>query len=404
MPKKRELQELALTIAEHQANLTKLGERWGQLIVDQMDDTDRAMIAKLKALLDDIKTNYKVNTQKSVDQLEYIRKKVEEIRTKAFIKAEKALREEAPELIENETKWSARLLSELTGTKAAEFATLTDGQAQKILKSSMMTNKTWEQWWTNTAYGDVMRISNVINSGVVQGWTIDEMIQRIMGTKANNYSDGVLSTNRVHARNLARTLCGGISNQAKDQFYRDNDDVVIGVEWLDTLDGRTCHSCAGLSRRRWKTKEPHPVPPLHPSCRCVLLPVTELTDLGEDVSRPMANADFDALAKEDYEKNHPGKKWEELAYATRKKYYYQAQRDFEKRTGKPAYSQAPGNMKFSDYFHQMTEEQKRHWLGKGRYELWKQGNLDLEKFIPPFPDRAFTVKELKEMDKKSFKK
>ena len=118
----------------------------------------------------------------------------------------------------------------------------------------------------------------------------------------------------------------------------------------------------------------------------------------------MANADFMQLAKEDYEKNHPGKSWKDLSYATRKKYYYQAQKDFEKRTGKPAYSPAPGNMKFKDYFEQMSEEQKRHYLGKSKYQLWKQGNLGLDKFIPPFPDRAFTVKELKEIDKKSFKK
>ena len=129
----------------------------------------------------------------------------------------------------------------------------------------------------------------------------------------------------------------------------------------------------------------------------------ELTDLGDDVPRPMANADFDALAKEAYEKKYPGKKWEELAYATRKKYYYQAQRDFEKRTGKPAYSPAPGNMKFKDYFLQLDEKTQRSYLGPERFKLWKSGGLDLEKFIPPFPDRAFTVKELKEMDKKSFK-
>ena len=70
----------------------------------------------------------------------------------------------------------------------------------------------------------------------------------------------------------------------------------------------------------------------------------------------MANADFMQLAKEDYEKNHPGKSWKDLSYATRKKYYYQAQKDFEKRTGKPAYSPAPGNMKFKDYFQQKLEE------------------------------------------------
>ena len=165
-----------------------------------------------------------------------------------------------------------------------------------------------------------------------------------------------------------------------------------------------CHSCAGMSRKRWKTKEPHPVPPLHPSCRCVLIPVTELTDLGEDVSRPMANADFMQLAKEDYEKNHPGKKWDELAYATRKKYYYQAQKDFEKRTGKPAYSPAPGNMKFKDYFLQLDEKTRKSYLGPEQFKLWKKGNLDIEKFIPPFPDRGFTVREVKEMDKRSFYK
>lgn len=736
MPQKKQLDELAKTIADHQANLTRLSEAWGQKIVDHLDDVDRKTIAQLKTLLEEVKANYKVNTARSLTQLEYIRKKIEKIRTKAFVAAEKELRKEAPDLIDNETKWSKKLLSELTGEKASAFADLTDGQAQKILKSSVLIDKPWDQWWTNTAYGDVMRIANVVNAGVVQGLTIDEMVQQIMGTKARNYTDGVLSTNRAHARNLARTLCGGISNQAKDQFYRDNDDVVIGVEWLDTLDGRTCVSCASLSRKRWKPHDPHPVPPRHPSCydsetrvmtdqglkyfrdldgselffsfnpeteqlefvpavkhirysvdeklihfkndrfdllvtknhqmfgyrkakgciegykfydaenvpkwgyripcgakwegrkamltpqriawlrfmafwladgsvtkrsenhyqikiaqynngwmreelkdfpfalghqesclmfsdsrigrylmrfghaaekyipadiknsspeeirvfldafaktdgsirkgkfwkgyqfedsvmyftssermrddlcelilksggrpsvitkktkdkvqkfrngeytinsdgyvihhlrktgaftksmtktevdycgevfcvelernhtlyverngkfcwcgncRCVLIPVTELDDMGEDMPRPAANADFMALAKEEYEQKYPGKKWEDLAYSTRKQKYYKAMKDFEKRTGKPAYRQVPGSMNFKEYFETMTEDQKRDWLGPGKYAEWKAGK-PIEAFIPPYPDKAYTVKELKAMDKDSFKK
>lgn len=403
MPEKKPLQDLAKIIADHQANLTKLSEAWGQKIVDHLDDVDRKTIAQLKTLLEEVKANYKVNTAKSLNQLEYIRKKIEKIRTKAFVAAEKELRKEAPDLIDNETKWSKKLLSELTGEKASTFANLTDGQAQKILKSSVLIDKPWDAWWTNTAYGDVMRIANVVNAGVVQGLTIDEMVQQIMGTKARNYTDGVLSTNRAHARNLARTLCGGISNQAKDQFYRDNDDVVIGVEWLDTLDGRTCVSCASLSRKRWKTHDPHPVPPRHPSCRCVLIPVTELTDMGEDVPRSAANADFMALAKEEYEKKYPGKKWEDLAYSTRHSKYYKAMKDYEERTKKPAYRQVPGSMKFKDYFETMPEKQKKDWLGPGKYAEWKAGK-PIEAFIPPYPDKAYTVKELKAMDKDSFKK
>lgn len=124
--------------------------------------------------------------------------------------------------------------------------------------------------------------------------------------------------------------------------------------------------------------------------------------MGEDIPRPAANADFMALAKEEYEKKYPGKKWENLSESTRKSKYYKAMKDFEDRTGQPAYSQVPGNMKFKDYFLQMDEKQKSSWLGKRKYEMWKEGLVDLDKFIPPYPDRAFTVRELKERDKKSF--
>ena len=194
-------------------------------------------------------------------------------------------------------------------------------------------------------------------------------------------------------------LCG-FANNAKDQFYQENDDVVIGVEWLDTLDSRTCSRCGGLSRKRWKTKDPHPVPPAHHNCRCVLIPVTELTDLGDDAFRPAANADFDAEAKELYETKYPGKKFEDLAPSTRKKYFYEAQHAYTARTGNPPYRQVPGGMTFSEYFEQMPEKEKQRYLGPGRYEVWKNGNLPLTKFFPPYPERMYSVKELKEMDKK----
>jgi hypothetical protein len=35
----------------------------------------------------------------------------------------------------------------------------------------------------------------------------------------------------------------------------------------------------------------------------------------------------------------------------------------------------------------MTDEQRLKWLGPERSKLWKHGNLKLDKFIPPYPDR-----------------
>ena len=402
MSKKRDqkLQELALNIANHQANIVRLGEKWAAQITENLDATELKLLREIKSFLKGHPDG--MITFRDFDDMAKLEKKIANIRRIAFQKSYDSTKEEAQELSLNEQKWAHRVTKEIAPETAGKMHLLPDNELQKKTFRSYINGSTFEEWFRHTAESDLQRIINMVRTGVMEGYTVSQMVKKIMGTKAGNYEDGILHTTRKQATAMARTLCGGISNQAKDQFYRDNDDVVIGVEWLDTLDGRTCPHCAGLSRKRWKTNDPHPVPPLHPNCRCVLLPVTEITDMGEDIPRPAANADFMALAKEEYEKKYPGKKWEDLAESTRKSKYYKAMKDFEDRTGKPAYSQVPGNMKFKDYFLQMDEKQKSSWLGKRKYEMWKDGLVDLDKFVPPYPDRAFTVRELKERDKKSF--
>ena len=163
-----------------------------------------------------------------------------------------------------------------------------------------------------------------------------------------------------------------------------------------------CPACGGLDRSRYKTGEPHPALPVHHNCRCVLLPVTILSDLVEE-QRPMARSDFMADAKRRYEAKYPGKKWEELSESTRKKYYYKEMREYERTTGQSAYTQVSGGMSFKEYFqNEMTDQQRQDWLGPEKFKLWKKGNMPLDRFIPPYPDRTMTVKELKRLDQESF--
>jgi hypothetical protein len=119
--------------------------------------------------------------------------------------------------------------------------------------------------------------------------------------------------------------------------------------------------------------------------------------------RPMAKADFMKEAERMYHAKYPRKDFAALADSTKKKYYYQAMREYEERTGEPAFTQVSGSISFREYFEKyMTAQQQRDWLGAERYEIWKHGNLSLDKFIPPYPNPRLTVKALKEMDKDSF--
>jgi SPP1 gp7 family putative phage head morphogenesis protein len=276
--------------------------------------------------------------------------------------------------------------------------TLTEAETKRLLDKSLQVNKRWDEWWIHTADVDVQRVADAVNQGVNNGQTVEEVTAVIRGTKDGNYEDGLLSKNRIDARRMARTITAGIANEAKDQFYRDNADVVLGVEWLDTLDGRTCFGCASLSRMQWKVDEPHPIPPLHPNCRCVLLPVTALSALVDEV-RPAAKSDFMADARRAYEKKHPGKKFDELAESTRKKYYYDAIHDYEAHTGQPAFEMVGGRASFKDYFENiMTEQQRKDWLGPERYKLWKSGKYKFDDFVTPYPNRNMSVLELKKLD------
>lgn len=400
--KGKAVQELALVIAEHQAALIRLAEAWGQRICDSLDSADRRTIAALKEILRDVEQNYTANTAQGMKLLKSVQKKIEAIRVGAYVEAEKALRSDSRELMDNEAKWARRLTAELTGEKASAFFALTPKAMKKILDNAVLINKPWNEWWTNVSASDIARVSEAVNAGIASGATVEQLVRKIMGTKANNYTDGVMSANRKQARNMARTICCGVANQAKDAFYQANSGTVKQVEWLSTLDGRTCPVCGGLDRMRWGLQVQHPVPPSHPSCRCVLLPVTELTDMGDDLPRTKANADFEAEAKRAYEKKYPAKRWEDLSASTRKRYYYKAMNDWEKRTGKPAYSTAPGRMRFTGYFKQMSDRQKLDYLGAKKFKLWKSGRFSVDDFVPPYPNRAMTVKELKAKDLEAF--
>ena len=74
--------DLRRQIAEHQGNLMRLGEAWGQHIVDALDAADRETIARLQTMLEELK--YQRNTAAGVNQLERIRKAIEKIRVKVL--------------------------------------------------------------------------------------------------------------------------------------------------------------------------------------------------------------------------------------------------------------------------------------------------------------------------------
>ncbi len=110
-------------------------------------------------------------------------------------------------------------------------------------------------------------INNEITKGIIAGESISKVKSRIMGVGRGVQGKlGRIITYR--AEMIARSEILRVSNAVSDRIYAANKDVIKGVEWLATLDYRTCPECIPLDGAFYdfsKGERP-PERPIHPLC------------------------------------------------------------------------------------------------------------------------------------------
>jgi SPP1 gp7 family putative phage head morphogenesis protein len=108
--------------------------------------------------------------------------------------------------------------------------------------------------------------------GLVEGQSYSDITRRIIGTKALQYSDGVMHLNRTKTQALVSTAVAHSTNAARDEFYKANDDLVKSVQFVATLDMRTTPICRSKDGQVYPLTA-YPRPPLHFRCRSVVTAV-----------------------------------------------------------------------------------------------------------------------------------
>ena len=138
----------------------------------------------------------------------------------------------------------------------SEFVTPLDVEAMNILRDNNVVLV------KNVGYDSRKNIVRIINEGILQGQGIPKIARNLK----KNISDLTSKRSKV----IARTEIIRGYNQASINRYKNNG--IRMYEWLTAFDDRTCDDCAGMDGSR------HPVdggvrPPLHPNCRCTVIPV-----------------------------------------------------------------------------------------------------------------------------------
>ena len=377
-----------------------------ELLSDAIGEQDEALLAMLQTELRTVREWILGNKQPPkvvFEKLESIRQQIENIEHRGVQDALTILQGQARGLVSIAGQHAANeiqsaLMNERNIRRKSFKTELTDREIKNMLDyKPFVDGKTIQQWFGDLEYKISSRIFHSVQKGIVEGMTLNSVMQTIRGTEG--FKPGVLKTNRLSAEILARTTINAVANQSRLEIYRANADGIDGVQWLATLDHRTCIICGSYDGRIWSQDKLYEVkvPPAHPNCRCVLIPYIDLGD-GIDAdgnSRPAEAENFDLLAKTKYEANPNAKKnYNELSHEYRRKLRYAAMEECRHKTGKSPYRQVKGDMTFADYLKTQSVSFQREWLGKTRFALYQSGKLALDQMVRPDSGFKRTVEEL----------
>lgn len=115
-------------------------------------------------------------------------------------------------------------------------------------------------------------VTGAVRVGVAQGQTTAQIVTAIRGTKAANYSDGMLAVTKRHAEAIVRTAVQHVGDTARLETYKANADIVKAEQWVSVLDSRTTEQCMALDGRVFDLDN-GPRPPIHINCRSARVPV-----------------------------------------------------------------------------------------------------------------------------------
>ncbi|MHC3136263.1 minor capsid protein [Acinetobacter nosocomialis] len=352
-------------LTQHQAYLYRASSQSVNELLGLFNDDTNAMLSKLRDLLDELSASEKIalaGGKYTTSNLKEIRDLISQWFSSVNTNLPEAFTASATAMAVYEASYIAKLF----GAKINK----PDGEQlfSAAKKVPLAGGALVDDLLSRIAESARQKVEYAIRDGISTGKTNQEIIQRIRGTKRLNFEDGLLNSTKSDIDRTVRTVRSHVANQAYLDSYKQ-----IGYEYVrfvSVLDGRTSKLCASLDGTIWEINDPAKrVPPLHPHCRSILVPVEKDGQLiGQ---RPFV---MDERKVKDIPKDERSQ----------------------------LIGQLDANTTFKEFFKKTDDFFQKEWLGPKRYKLYKEGKFDFEKFFDP-EGRLYTLDQLRKLDEQTFK-
>lgn len=296
----------------HQVDLQRYANDVVRRMIALLNRVDPDLVAQLADALERLPAE-----AFTVERLQQLLYSVQTLNQQAYAQVSQQLSEEMRKLTEYEAGYQLQLFRTVLPPQILlqiDVAAVSVDQVYAAAMARPMQGRLLREWAQSIEAGRMTHIRDAIRIGYVENQTISQIVQRVRGTRAKNYEDGIIEIDRRHAEAVVRTAVSHTAAFARNRFLKENGDLIRAVMWTSTLDSRTSEGCRlrdGLEYTPDDAHKPigHKVPwlggpgALHWNCRSTSVPITKSwkelggNDIGE--FSPATRASMDGQVPEE---------------------------------------------------------------------------------------------------------
>lgn len=266
----------------------------------------------------------------------------------------------------------------------------TEKQLEAIAGKALVMGRYPSEWWKGQDKALRDKFAAEMRLGMLKGETVQQLVQRVRGTKAKGYTDGIMQVSKAQATSLVRTSVQTVANEARVASIRANPNINKAIQWVSTLDLRTSLICRALDNLRWELEGLKPLghgkvfpgPIAHWQCRSTQIGVTK--GWAEIATVPLKLDGKQAKYEEILTKKMEAAGMAPAAIAA---LIAKQKKRFD---GKGV----EGTLTMTDWLKGKSDQEIDDILGPGRGELYRSGKINLQQLTDQ-NSRPLTLAELR---------
>lgn len=245
------LQDLLIA---HQVGILRVANGTTRDIVRRMNETEDEFIARIVEELQRLGTITAGNYVSQQPKIERAVARLSKERLESWQESKSLINKEMVALALWEVQWQTITLQKVFKNSPPGMAPFRElpfleSAAKTLVRRSPIRGKTLDDWFDLLAENDTRQVAQEIRLGLRDSLSASEIADRIRGTAASDFSDGISGRLRDKVDGIVKTASVEVTQSVREKVWNRNQKRISGVVWSAVLDSLTSDICRGLDGR-----------------------------------------------------------------------------------------------------------------------------------------------------------